>query len=53
MRVRIDGRPVRFPLAGVGQYVRNLGVSLAAEGDPDLDFSMLLMDGVLAPNQEA
>jgi glycosyltransferase involved in cell wall biosynthesis len=53
MRTLIDGRPVRFPLAGVGQYVRNLGVALADAGDPDLDFSMMLMDGIGDSNHEA
>lgn len=53
MRTMIDGRPVRFPLAGVGQYVHNLGVALADAGDPDLDFSLMLVDGIGDSNHEA
>jgi glycosyltransferase involved in cell wall biosynthesis len=40
--VLIDGRPVRYPLAGVGQYVFNLAVALAEQS---ADFKVLFTGG--------
>jgi glycosyltransferase involved in cell wall biosynthesis len=52
-RVVIDGRPVRFPMAGTGQYVANLATGLASLNTPDVDARLLLFGGLLARNRDA
>lgn len=53
MRVAIDGRPVRYPLAGVGQYVYNLSKGLHELEDNRVDLSVLLANGFREVNDEA
>lgn len=53
MRVAIDGRPVRFPLAGVGQYVYNLSTGLRDLSDERIDLTVLLARGLRKTNDEA
>ena len=44
VRVVIDGRPVRYRLAGAGQYVFNLAVALSEQSEA-ADFGVLLSGG--------
>lgn len=53
MRVTIDGRPVRFPLAGVGQYVANLATALSELEGHELQTTLLLFDGFVRANRDA
>jgi glycosyltransferase involved in cell wall biosynthesis len=53
VRVAIDGRPVRFPLAGVGQYVANLILALAELEAAELDVAPLLFDNRWRGNGDA
>jgi hypothetical protein len=48
MRIVVDGRPVRYPLAGVGQYVANLSTALVRR---DVDLRVFLTGG--ASNKDA
>jgi glycosyltransferase involved in cell wall biosynthesis len=53
MRVVLDGRPVRFPLAGVGQYTANLALALGELASRDVRARLLLFDNLFRPNPEA
>lgn len=53
MRVAIDGRPVRYPLAGVGQYVYNLSTGIHELSDEEIDLSVFMARGLREKNAEA
>lgn len=50
MKVLLDGRPIREPLAGVGQYTYNLVNNLCLHGSQDIEFKLLYFD-FLGKNQ--